>query len=164
MADLTAMVREYGTTPAMARSYGPTTPTGRPRPPIQADMLDADGNLRAEDIGITWENNETFLHGVRVVGSRLSRPTGLEPVMSTLYPRGGGDDGSPLSVTTQPPSPETPEFRPEREIHQYRNPPEARQGYRPATPIQRFNNKSLNWPAWFRQQQRDGNNNQGNSP
>ena len=27
---------------------------------------------------------------------------------------------------------------------------EARQGYRPAAPIQRFNNKSLNWPAWFR--------------
>ena len=43
-----------------------------------------------------------------------------------------------------------PEFRPERETHQYRSPPEARQGYRPAAPIQRFNNKSLNWPAWFR--------------
>ena len=27
---------------------------------------------------------------------------------------------------------------------------EGRQGYRPAAPIQRFNNKSLNWPAWFR--------------
>ena len=27
---------------------------------------------------------------------------------------------------------------------------EARQAYRPAAPIQRFNNKSLNWPAWFR--------------
>ena len=27
---------------------------------------------------------------------------------------------------------------------------ETRQGYRPAAPIQRFNNKSLNWPAWFR--------------
>ena len=25
-----------------------------------------------------------------------------------------------------------------------------RQGYRPAAPIQRFNNKSLIWPAWFR--------------
>ena len=57
--------------------------------------------------------------------------------------------GVPLSQV-QPPSPETPEFRPERETHQYRSPPEARQGYRPAAPIQRFNNKSLNWPAWFR--------------
>ena len=147
IADLTAMVREYGTPPATTQPYGPPTPTGRPRPPIQADVLDADG---AEDIGITWEDNETFLHGVRVVGSRLSRPTGQEPAMSTPYSQGGGDDRSPLSMTTQPPSPETPEFRPERETHQYRSPPEARQGYRPAAPIQRFNNKSLNWPAWFR--------------
>ena len=27
---------------------------------------------------------------------------------------------------------------------------EGRQSYRPAAPIQRFNNKSFNWPAWFR--------------
>ena len=27
---------------------------------------------------------------------------------------------------------------------------ENRPGYRPAAPIQRFNNKSLNWPSWFR--------------
>ena len=27
---------------------------------------------------------------------------------------------------------------------------EGRQSYRPAAPIQRLNNKSLNWPAWFR--------------
>ena len=26
----------------------------------------------------------------------------------------------------------------------------GRQSYQPAAPIQRFNNKSLNWPAWFR--------------
>ena len=44
LADLTMMVREYG----------PPTTTGRPRPPIQADVLDTDGNLWAEDIGITW--------------------------------------------------------------------------------------------------------------
>ena len=31
-----------------------------------------------------------------------------------------------------------------------RPPTDTRQGYRPAAPIQRFNNKSLNWPAWFR--------------
>ena len=31
-----------------------------------------------------------------------------------------------------------------------RAPQENRQGYRPAAPIQRFNNKTLNWPAWFR--------------
>ena len=88
------MVREYGTPPATTQSYGPSTPTGRPHPTIQADVLDADGNLRAEDIDITWEDNETFLDGVRVVGSRRSRPTGQEPAMSTPYPRGGSDDRS----------------------------------------------------------------------
>ena len=31
-----------------------------------------------------------------------------------------------------------------------RAPQENRQGYRPAAPIQHFNNKSLNWPAWSR--------------
>ena len=147
--DLTAMVREYGSSPAATQPYGPPTPTARPRPAMQADVLDADGNLRAADIGITWEDNETFLHGVRVVGPKFSRPTGQEPVMSTPYPRGGNDDQSSSSMTTQPPSLETPVIRPEREVHLHRSSPEARQGYQPAAPIQRFNNKSLNWPAWF---------------
>ena len=103
----------------------------------------------AADIGITWEDNETFLHGVRVVGPKFSRPTGQEPDMSTPYPRGGNNDRSSSSMTTQPPSPETPVIRPEREVHLHRSSPEARQGYRPAAQIQRFN-KSLNWSAWFR--------------
>ena len=124
LADLTAMVKEYGSSPAATQPYGPPTPTARPRPAMQADVLDADGNLRAADIGITWEDNETFLHGVRVVGPKFSRPT--------PYPRGGNDDRSSSSMTTQPPSPETPVIRPEREVHLHRSSPEARQGYRPA--------------------------------
>ena len=39
---------------------------------------------------------------------------------------------------------------PDADIQIRRPPPETRQGYRPTAPIQRFNNKSLNWPAWFR--------------
>ena len=39
---------------------------------------------------------------------------------------------------------------PERDNQLRRPSTETRQGYRPAAPIQRFNNKSLNWPAWFR--------------
>ena len=65
------------------------------------------------------------------------------PVMSTPYrPTLGQDrDLGPSSVR-----PVTPEVD-----YQTRRPPtETRQGYRPAAPIQRFNNKSLNWPAWFR--------------
>ena len=65
------------------------------------------------------------------------------PVMSTPYqPTLGQDrDLGPSSVR-----PVTPEVD-----YQMRRPPtETRQGYQPAAPIQRFNNKSLNWPAWFR--------------
>ena len=79
LADLTAMVKEYGASPAATRPCGPPTPK------MQTEVLDEDGNLRAADIGITWADNETFLHGVRVVGTRISRPAGHKPVMSTPY-------------------------------------------------------------------------------
>ena len=113
-------------------------------------MLDADGNVRAADIGITWEDNETFLHGVRVVGPNFSRPTGQEPVMSTPYPRRGDGDRNSSSMIIQPPTPATPVIVPDENVHLHCPSPETRQGYRPAAPIQWFNNKSLNWPAWFR--------------
>ena len=151
LADLTAMVKEYGASPAATRPYGPPTPK------IQTDVLDEDGNLRAADIGITWVDNETFLHGVRIVGTKIPRPAGHEPVMSTPYPERGTDGQVTPSMTGRPCSPETIEFGPEiitvnrpAAEHLHRPAVEARQGYRPAAPIQRFNNKSLNWPAWFR--------------
>ena len=150
LEDLTAMVKEYGESPSATRPYGPPTPK------INTDVLDGEGNLRAADIGVTWANGETFLHGVRVVGSEIPGPTGRVPIMSTPYPerRDGGQVTPPL--TGRPSSPETIEFGPEiitvtRPAEQsYRPAAEPRQGYRPAAPIQRFNNKSLNWPAWFR--------------
>ena len=43
-----------------------------------------------------------------------------------------------------------PEVTPDTDTHIRRPLTEIRQGYRPAAPIQLFNNKSLNWPAWFR--------------
>ena len=76
MAELTAIIQEYGSSPAATRPYGSPTPTGGPRPAMQTDVMDEDGNLRAADIGITWADHETFLHGVRVVGTKFSRPTG----------------------------------------------------------------------------------------
>ena len=150
LEDLTAMVKEYGESPSATRPYGPPTPK------INTDVLDGEGNLRAADIGVTWANGETFLHGVRVVGSEIPGPTGRVPIMSTPYPerRDGGQVTPPL--TGRPSSPETIEFGPEiitvtRPAEQsYRPAAEPRQGYRPAAPIQRFNNKSLNWLAWFR--------------
>ena len=185
LADLAEVVKEYGLASA----------TRRPQPVLSEDVVDGEGNLRAADIGIAWEDNETFLHGVRVVGPSgrpnmrpaMSTPQQLmggrhrddspstghrqtQPVMSTPYlPTLGQDrDDSPSTVhqQTQPvmSTPYRPTLGQDRDLgpssvrpvtpemdYQTRRPPtETRQGYRPAAPIQRFNNKSLNWPAWFR--------------
>ena len=42
----------------------------RPHPRIRPELLDGGGNLRRRDIGITWQDGDTFLHGVRVTGQR----------------------------------------------------------------------------------------------
>ena len=44
-----------------------------PHPHIRQELLDAEGNLRAQDIGISWQDGETFLHGVRIMGQRDRR-------------------------------------------------------------------------------------------
>ena len=75
---------------------------------MQTDVLDEDGNVRAADIGITWADNETFLHGVRVVGTRIPRPTGHEPVMSTPYPEGRNEDRGSSPITGNGDSPGIP--------------------------------------------------------
>ena len=187
LADLAEMVREYGLT-STAR---------RPQPVLREDVIDGDGNLRAADIGITWEDNETFLHGVQVVGPGPSGRPGMRPAMSTPHQPMGGRrqedststahqqtrpvmstpylptlgqdrDDSPSTVhqQTRPvmSTPYQPTLGQDRDLgpssvrpvtpevdYQMRRPQtETRQGYRPAAPIQWFNNKSLNWPAWFR--------------
>ena len=59
-----------------------------PHPRIRQELLDAEGNLRAQDIGISWQDGETFLHGVRITGQRdamgenLRRPATAEPYPS----------------------------------------------------------------------------------
>ena len=131
LAELTAMVREYGSSLEAKRPYGRSQGTNRPRPTIQAGVMDGEGNLRATDIGITWEGNETFLHGVKVVGPQFSRPVGQGPIMSTPYPAGYGEDRRDSSTTAQPATPATPD----RDGHAHRPSPEVRQGYRPAAPI-----------------------------
>ena len=70
--------------------------------------------------------------------------------MSTPYQPTREHDRDNASTTAQPPTPLSPLTVPDTEIQLRRPPQEIRQGYRPAAPIQRFNNKSLNWPAWFR--------------
>ena len=102
---------------------------------IQADVLDEEANIQAADIGITLENNETFLHGVRVVGPGPPRPTGMGPVMSTSYQPMRRQDRDNTSTTALPPTPRTPEVVPDTDIQIRRPPPETRQGYRPAAPF-----------------------------
>ena len=101
LADLSAMVREYGSPPA----------TMRPHPVIRTEVLDEDGNLCAADIGITWAGNQTFLHGVRVVGPGPPRPAGIGPAMSTPYQPTRDHDQENTSTTAQPPTPPTPRIR-----------------------------------------------------
>ena len=167
LADLSEIVREYGL----------ASTNRRPQPVLREDVVDRDGNLRGADIGIMWDDNETFLHGVRVVRPDSSIQPGMRPAMSTPHqPIGGRDrDDIPSTVrqqtrpmmstpyhstegqdrdlrasSTRPLSPEITGVIPERDNQLRRPSTETRQGYRPAAPIQRFNNKSLNWPAWFR--------------
>ena len=52
-----------------AYSHGETGP----HPHIRQELLDAGGNLRARDIGISWQDGETFLHGVRITGQKDDR-------------------------------------------------------------------------------------------
>ena len=70
--------------------------------------------------------------------------------MSTPYPQRRDSDRNSSSMITQPATPGTPVMTPDGDTRLHRPSPEIRQGYRPAAPIKRFNNKSLNWPAWFR--------------
>ena len=57
-----------------------------PHPIIQLDLIDNEGNLRTEDIGITCKGSDTFLHGVRVVTSDAANiPARRRPSTSTQY-------------------------------------------------------------------------------
>ena len=129
----------------------------RPHPRIRPQLLDGGGNLRAQDIGITRHNGDTFLHGVRITGRRDDMednrrrpataapyppcPEELEdarrrPAMSTPYPQSHGH----LSGDTS-----TPGFPRPVCIEMSDTP-----SHHFAAPIQRFNNKTIGWPAWFR--------------
>ena len=167
LADLAETVKEYGLTSA----------SRRPQPVLREDVVDRDGNLRGADIGITWDDNETFLHGVRVVRPDSSlqprmRPAvstphqpidrrdhddypstvhqQTRPVMSTPYRPTGGQDRDLGTPSARPLASDMIAVTPDVDVPMRRPPTDTRQGYRPAAPIQRFNNKALNWPAWFR--------------
>ena len=147
ISDLTGLVKRSLDSPS---GHPPRPDASRPHPIIPQDLM----NLRATDIGITWAGPDTFLHGVKVVGPATStpyqpvtstphQPTGPRPATSTPY--------QPATLTPyQPPTLPACLEIPDMCAPLRRAPQENRQGYRPAAPMQRFNNKSLNWPAWFR--------------
>ena len=141
-----------------------------PHPRIRPELLDGGGNLRAQDIGITWQDGDTFLHGVRITGQRDDMednrrrpataapyppcPEELEdarrrPAMSTPYPQSHGHLSGDTS-TPGFPRPVCIEMS-DTPAHHFAGPrQEGRPAHRPAAPIQRFNSKSIGWPAWFR--------------
>ena len=70
--------------------------------------------------------------------------------MSTPYRPTGGQDRDLGTPSARPLASDMIAVTPDVDVPMRRPPTDTRQGYRPAAPIQRFNNKALNWPAWFR--------------
>ena len=166
--DLSRLVKQSREDQEETRAY--TQEETRPHPRIRPELIDSAGNLRADDIGITWRDGDTFLHGVRIAGRGDDMEDNRRrPATSAPYPpcRGEVEDARhrPAMSTPYPPSCEnppdnmsTPGFPRPVCIEMSDTPPqqhtaprqEGRSGHRPAAPIQRFNNKTIGWPAWFR--------------
>ena len=144
IGDLTGLVERSLDRPAAQRPRLDATPR---HPIIQPDLIDNEGNLHVEDIVITWEGTDTFLHGVQVVGPGAAKLPGRQhPSTSTPYQPVREHVACDMSTPRQPLGRPVCLEVPDAPLHRQ----EGRQVYRPATPIQRFNNKTLNWPAWFR--------------
>ena len=166
-ADLSQLVKQSREDQEETRAY--TQEETRPHPRIRPELIDSGGNLRADDIGITWRDGDTFLHGIRIAGRGDDMEDNRRrPATSAPYPpcRGEVEDARhrPAMSTPYPPSREnpldnmsTPGFPRPVCIEMSDTPPqqhttprqEGRSGHRPAAPIQRFNNKTIGWPAWF---------------
>ena len=107
--DLSRLVKQSREDQEETRAYAQEET--RPHPRIRPELIDGGGNLRAEDIGITWQDRDTFLHGVRIAGRREDMednrrrpataapyppcPEEIEdarrrPAMSTPYPQSCG--------------------------------------------------------------------------
>ena len=130
-----------------------------PHPHIRQELLDAEGNLRAQDIGISWQDGETFLHGVRITGQRdareedLRRPATAEPYPSCQRDREDAYRRPAMSTPYQQSREQPPrciEISDTPATHFAMPRQDGRPSHRPAAPIQRFNSKNIGWPAWFR--------------
>ena len=128
-------------------------------PPIRQELLDAEGNLRAQDIGISWQDGETYQHGVRITGRRDTREEDLRPQETAeAYPSCQRDREDVYRRPTMSTPYEQSREQPPRCIEMSETPAthfavprqDGRPSHRPAAPIQRFNSKNIGWPAWFR--------------
>ena len=143
IGDLTGLVEKSLDRPAVQR---PRPDAATEHPIIQHDLIDNEGNLRAADIGITWEGSDTFLHGVRVVGPGAAEQQGRHrPSTSTTYQLVREHIACDMSTPRQPLVRPACVEVPDAPLHRVGQ--EGRQSYRSAAPIQRFNNMSLNWWA-----------------
>ena len=116
----------------------PREETGRPHSLIRPDLIDSRGNLRATDIGITWQGSDTFLHGVRVAGPEEDiEDTRHRPAMSTPYPPVREHPSCGMS-TPRHPRPVCMEIS---ETPTHRTGQEGRPSHRPAEPIQQQNHR-----------------------
>ena len=100
--------------------------------------------LRATDIGITWQGGHTFLYGVRVAGPEENIED-TRPLLATSTPYPLVREHPSCGMST--PRPLRPVCMEIPEMPTHRTGQEGRPGYRPAAPIQRFNNKSIGCPA-----------------
>ena len=141
LTDLSEIVREYGLAPTHRR----------PQPVLREDVIDREGNLWGADLrGAAMSTPHQPIGGRDRDDFPSTVRQQARPVMSTPYRPTEGQDRDLRTSSTRPLTPEITVVTPEVD-NQIRQPPtETRQGYRTAAPIQRLNNKSLNWPAWFR--------------
>ena len=147
--DLSRLVRQTREDQEETRAYA-REETG-PHPSIRPELLDAGGNLRALDIHFGMGDNRTR---PATAVPYPPCPEELEdarrqPTMSTPYQQSHGHPPSGMS-TPGFPRPVCVEMS-DTPAHHFAGPrQEGRPAHRPAAPIQRFNSKSIGWPAWFR--------------
>ena len=101
--ELTKLVRENMDRPTV---HQPRQDVATPHPIIRPDLIDSGGNLRATDIGITWQGSDAFLHRVKVVGLDTAGQS-LRPRLATSTPYQPATECVSCDVSTphQPPVP-----------------------------------------------------------
>ena len=127
IGNLTRLVKETLDRPA---SHRPPMDAVTPHPIVRPDLIDDKGNLRAADIGITWQGSDTFLHGVKVVGpNAVEPPLRPRPATSTSYVPVREHASCHMSMPP-PVQPSCLEVA-DRPLHRITQ--ESRQGFRPAS-------------------------------